>query len=57
MSQLLTVEEVEVDQFYEDQQRLLEHFIIGYWNAKVGSQERPKQASLALEYRLNQGEG
>ena len=24
MSQLLTVEEVEVDQFYEDQQRLLE---------------------------------
>ena len=39
-------EEVEVDQFYEDLQDLLELtpkkdvlFIIGDWNAKVGSQE------------------
>ena len=39
-------EEAEVEQFYEDLQVLLEltpqkHvlFIIGYWNAKVGSQE------------------
>ena len=41
-------EEVEVEQFYEDLQDLLElaHkkdvlFIIGEWNAKVGSQEKP----------------
>ena len=40
------VEEVEVEQFYEDQQDLLELtpkkdvlFIIGDWNTKVGSQE------------------
>ena len=38
----------EVEQFYEDLQDLLEltpkedvHFIIGDWNAKVGSQETP----------------
>ena len=41
-------EEAEVEQFYEDLQDLLEltHkkdalFIIGAWNAKVGSQETP----------------
>ena len=41
-------EEVEVEQFYEDLQDLLEltpqkdvFFIIGDWNAKVGSQEIP----------------
>ena len=41
-------EEVEVEQFYEDLQDLLEltHkkyvlFVIGDWNAKVGSQETP----------------
>ena len=41
-------EQVEVEQFYEDQQDLLELapkkdvlFIIGDWNAKVGSQETP----------------
>ena len=41
-------EEAEVDQFYEDLQDLLELtppkdvlFIIGDWNAKVGSQEMP----------------
>ena len=41
-------EEVEVEQFYEDLQDLLELtpkkdvlFIIGGWNAKVGSQETP----------------
>ena len=40
--------EAEVEQFYEDLQDLLEltppkdvHFIIGDWNAKVGSQETP----------------
>ena len=42
-------EEVEVDWFYEDLQDLLEltHekdvlFLIGDWNAKVGSQETPE---------------
>ena len=42
------VEEAEVGQFYEDLQNLLELtsqkdvlFIIGDWNAKVGSQELP----------------
>ena len=41
-------EEAEVEWFYEDLQDLLELtpkkdvlYIIGYWNAKVGSQERP----------------
>ena len=41
-------EEAEVEQFYEELQDLLEltppkdvPFIIGGWNAKVGSQERP----------------
>ena len=41
-------EEAEVEQFYEEQQDLLELtpkkdvlFIIGDWNAKVGSQETP----------------
>ena len=41
-------EEAEVEQFYEDQQDLLELtpkkdvlFIMGDWNAKVGSQETP----------------
>ena len=41
-------EETEVEQFYEDLQDLLELtpkkdvlFIIGVWNAKVGSQETP----------------
>ena len=41
-------EEAEVERFYEDLQDLLERipkkdvlFIIGAWNAKVGSQETP----------------
>ena len=43
-------EEVEVEWFYEDLQDLLELtpkkdviFIIGDWNAKVGSQETPRK--------------
>ena len=43
-----TAEEAEVERFYEDLQDLLEItskkdvlFIIGDWNAKVGSQETP----------------
>ena len=58
-------EETEVEWFYEDLQDLLELspkkdvlFIIGDWNAKVGSQETPgEQANLALEYGMKQGKG
>ena len=58
-------EEAEVEWFYEDLQDLLELttkkdvlFIIGDWNAKVGSQETPgAQANLALECRMKQGKG
>ena len=58
-------EEAEVKRFYEDLQDLLEWtpkkgvlFIIGDWNAKVGSQETPGvQANLALEYRTKKGKG
>ena len=33
-------------------------FIIGDWNAKVGSQETPGvTANLALQYRMKQGKG
>ena len=55
----------EAEQFYEDLQDLLELtpkkdvlFIIGDWNAKVGSQETPGvTANLALVYRMKQGKG
>ena len=58
-------EEAELEQFYEELQDLLEltvkidvPFIIGDWNAKVGSQETPGvTANLALEYRMKQGKG
>ena len=57
------VEEAEVQWFYEDLQDLLELtprkdvlFIIGIWNAKVGSQETPGvTANLALECGMKQG--
>ena len=56
-------EDAEVERFYEDLQDLLELtplkdvlFIIGDWNAKVGSQETPGvQANLALENGMKQG--
>ena len=56
-------EEAEVERFYEDLQDLVELtskkdvlFIIGDWNAKVGSQETPAvTGKLALEYRMKQG--
>ena len=56
-------EEAEVELFYEDLQDLLEltHkkdvlFIIGDWNAKVGSQETPGiTGKFGLEYRMKQG--
>ena len=52
----------EAEQFYEDLQDLLELtpkdvlFIIGDWNAKVGSQETPGvTGKFGLEYRMKQG--
>ena len=49
-------EEAEVERFYEDLQDLLELtpkkdvlFIIGDWNAKIGSQETPGVVNLALD--------
>ena len=49
LSNMLSAEEAEVEWFYEDLQDLLELtpkkdvlFIIGDWNAKVGSQETPR---------------
>ena len=58
-------EEAEAESFYEDLQDLLELtskndvlFIIGDWNAKIGSQETPGlMENLALEYRMKQGKG
>ena len=52
---IINTEEAEVERFYEDLQDLLELkpqkdvlFIIGDWNAKVGSQETPGVTDLAL---------
>ena len=58
-------EEADVERFYEDLQDLLELtskndvlFIIGDWNAKVGSQETPGvTGKFALEYGLKKGKG
>ena len=58
-------EAAEVEQFYEDLQDLLELipkkdvlFIIGEWNAKVGSQEKPGvTGNLALEYIMKHDKG
>ena len=58
-------EEAEVERFYEDLQDLLELtpkkdvlFMIGDWNAKVGSQEtRGVTGKLALEYSMKRGKG
>ena len=58
-------EEAEVERFYEDLQDHLELtpkkdvlFIIGNWNAKVGSKKHLElQGNLALEYRMKQGKG
>ena len=58
-------EEAEVEQFYEDLQELLELtpqkdvlFIIGDWNAKVGSQETPGlTGKFGLGMRMKQGKG
>ena len=57
-------EEAEVEQFYEDLQDLLELtpkknvlFIIGDWNAKVGSQETPEvTGKFGLQVRNEAGQ-
>ena len=57
-------EEAEVEQFYEDLQDLLELtskkdvlFIIGDWNAKIGSQQTPGvTGKFGLEVRNEAGE-
>ena len=58
-------EDAEVEWFYEDLQDLLELtpkkdvlFIIGDWNAKVGSQETPGvTCKFGLVYRMKQNKG
>ena len=58
-------EEAEVERFYEDLQDLLQLtpkkdvlFIIGDWNAKVGSQETTGVAGkFGLGHRMEQGKG
>ena len=58
-------EETEVERFYEDLQDHLQVtpkkdvlFIIGDWNAKVGSQEIPGvTGKFDLRYRMKQGKG
>ena len=58
-------EEAEFERFYEDLQDLLELtpqkdvlFIIGDWNAKVGSQEKPGvTGKFGLEYGMKQDKG
>ena len=57
--------ETEAECFCEDLQDILELtpkkdvlFVIGDWNAKVGSQETPGvTTNLPLEYRMKQGKG
>ena len=58
-------EEAEVEWFYKDLQDLVELtpkkdvlFIIGDWNANIGSQETPGvTGKFGLEYRMKQGKG
>ena len=58
-----STEEAKVERFYEDLQDLLKLtpqkdvlFIIGDWNAKVGSQETPGvTGKFGLEYGMKQG--
>ena len=54
-------EEAEVEWFYEDLQDFLELtpkkdvlFIIGDWNAKVGSQETPEKFGLGVQNQAGQ---
>ena len=63
MPQLVMLKKLKLNGAYEDLQDLLELtpkkdvlFIIGDWNAKVGSQET-RRVNLALEYRMKEGKG
>ena len=56
------VEDAEAGQFYEDLVELTPKkdvlFIIGDWNANIGSQETPGvTGKFGLEYRIKQGKG
>ena len=61
----INAEEAEVERFYEDLQAVLELtpkkdvlFIIGDWNAKVGSQETPGETGkFGLGIRNEAGKG
>ena len=65
MPQPVMLKKLKLERFYEDLQDLLELtpkkyvlFIIGDWNAKVGSKSYLKwQANMALEYKMKQGKG
>ena len=55
-------EKAEVERFYEDLLELIPQkdvlFIIGDWNAKVGSQETPGVTDkFGLECKMKQGKG
>ena len=61
---ITNAKEAEIEWFYEDLQDLLELipqkdvlFIIGTWNAKVGSQEILGVTGLTSEYKMKQGKG
>ena len=60
-SPISNAEEAEVERFYEDLQDLLELkpkedvlFIIGDWNAKVGTQETPGKFGLGMRNEAGQ---
>ena len=65
MPQPVTLKKLKFERFYEELKDLLELtpkkdvlFIIGDWNAKVGSQQIPGvMGKFGLEYRMKQGKG
>ena len=65
MPQPIMLKKLKSEPRYEDLQDLLELtpqkdvlFIIGYWKAKVGSQEIPDvTGKFGLEYKMKQGKG
>ena len=62
MSQPVMLKKLKLKWFYEDLLELTPKkdvlFIIGDWNAKVGSQETPGvTGNFALEYRMKKGKG
>ena len=64
MPQTVTLKKAEVERFYEELQDLLELtpkrdvlFILGDWNAKVGSQETPGVTVKFGLYGMKQDKG